>query len=193
MESLGFTVVREGMDAMTLEVPYHKPDVSLPADIVEEIVRIDGLDNIDIPVTISISPSVEENYKAELLKEKISNVLTGLGFTEILTNSITNSAYFNETELQTAVKLLNNLSNELNIMRPSMLHTALEVISFNINRKNNNLRFFEFGKTYSTSGVGRYDETNHLCIYLTGDVRSNHWKEKSVHSDIYYIKGGRKL
>ena len=63
------------------------------------------------------------------------------------------------------------------------------MISFNINRKNNNLRFFEFGKTYSTSGVGRYDETNHLCIYLTGDVRSNHWKEKSVHSDIYYIKG----
>ncbi|MGZ8537996.1 MAG: phenylalanine--tRNA ligase subunit beta [Flavisolibacter sp.] len=186
--SLGFTVVREGMDAMTLEVPYHKPDVSLPADIVEEILRIDGLDNIDIPVTISISPAVEENYKSELLKEKISNVLTGLGFTEILTNSITNSAYFNETELQTAVKLLNNLSSELNIMRPSMLHTALEVISFNINRKNSNLRFFEFGKTYSTSAVGKYDENNHLCLYLTG-LKSNNWKEKSVHGDIYYIKG----
>jgi phenylalanyl-tRNA synthetase beta chain len=189
LESLGFSVVREGMDAMTLEVPYHKPDVSLPADLVEEILRIDGLDNIDIPTTISISPSIEENYKAELLKEKISNVLTGVGFTEILTNSITNSAYFGETELNTAVKLLNNLSSELNILRPSMLHTALEVISFNVNRKNNNLRFFEFGKTYATTGVGNYLETNHLCLYLTGQSATNHWKGKGSATDIYYLKG----
>jgi len=189
LESLGFVVVREGMDAISLEVPYHKPDVSLPADVVEEILRIDGLDNIDIPTTISISPSIEENYKAEQLKEKISNVLAGLSFTEILTNSITNSAYFSEDELKTAVRLLNNLSNELNIMRPSMLHTALEVIAFNINRKNNNLRFFEFGKTYSTSGVGQYNEVNHLCLYATGQVSENQWKEKSKPADIYFIKG----
>lgn len=189
LESLGFTVARESVDAITWEVPYHKPDISLPADIVEEILRIDGLDSIEIPTTISISPSVEENYKAEILKEKISNVLTGLGFTEILTNSITNSAYFSDEELKTVVRLLNNLSNELNIMRPSMLHTALEVTAFNINRKNNNLKFFEFGKTYSTSGVGQYNETNHLCLYLTGQLNENHWKEKSKSSDIYYIKG----
>jgi phenylalanyl-tRNA synthetase beta chain len=189
LEALGFVVAREGVDAIALEVPYHKPDVSLPADIVEEILRIDGLDNIDIPTTISISPSIEENYKGEILKEKISNVLTGLGFTEILTNSITNAAYFSDEELKIAVRLLNNLSNELNIMRPSMLHTALEVITFNINRKNNNLKFFEFGKTYATTGAGQYNETNHLCLYLTGQVNENHWKEKSKASDIYYIKG----
>jgi phenylalanyl-tRNA synthetase beta chain len=189
LESLGFTVAREGIDAITLEVPYHKPDISLPADIVEEILRIDGLDSIEIPTTISISPSIEENYKAEILKEKTSNVLTGLGFTEILTNSITNSAHFSDEELKTVVRLLNNLSNELNIMRPSMLHTALEVIAFNINRKNNNLKFFEFGKTYSTSGVGQYSEVNHLCLYLTGQSNENHWKEKSKPSDIYYLKG----
>ena len=149
LQSLGFSLERDSMDTLTVAVPYHKPDVSLPADLVEEILRIDGLDNIDIPTTISISPSIEENYKAEQLKEKISNVLTGLGFSEILTNSITNAAYFSETELKTVVKLLNNLSSELNVMRPSMLHTALEVVSFNINRRNNNLKFFEFGKTYS--------------------------------------------
>ena len=189
LESLGFVIVRESVDTITVEVPYHKPDISLPADIVEEILRIDGLDNIDIPTTISISPSVEKNYIAEILKEKISNVLTGLGFTEILTNSITNSAYFSDVELKTAVRLLNNLSNELNIMRPSMLHTALEVIAFNINRKNSNLKFFEFGKTYSTGGAGQYSETNHLCLYVTGQVNSNHWKEKSKVSDIYFIKG----
>ena len=189
LEALGFTVAREGVDAISLQVPYHKPDVSLPADIVEEILRIDGLDNIGIPTTISISPSIEQNYKAEILKEKTSNVLTGLGFSEILTNSITNSAYFSDEELKTAVRLLNNLSNELNIMRPSMLHTALEVIAFNLNRKNNNLRFFEFGKTYSTTGVGQYNEANHLCLYLTGQVNENQWKEKANLSDIYYIKG----
>lgn len=189
LEALGFVIAREGVDAITLEVPYHKPDISLPADIAEEILRIDGLDNIDIPTTISISPSVEENYKGEILKEKISNVLTGIGFTEILTNSITNSAHFPDEELKTVVRLLNNLSNELNIMRPSMLFTALEVIAFNINRKNNNLKFFEFGKTYATAGAGQYNETNHLCLYLTGGLNENHWKEKSKASDIYYIKG----
>jgi phenylalanyl-tRNA synthetase beta chain len=189
LESLGFSVARESVDAIAWQVPYHKPDISLPADLVEEILRIDGLDSIEIPTTISISPSIEENYKAEILKEKTSNVLTGLGFTEILTNSITNSAYFTDEELKTVVRLLNNLSNELNIMRPSMLHTALEVVAFNINRKNNNLKFFEFGKTYSTSGVGQYNELNHLCLYLTGNATENHWKEKSKASDIYYIKG----
>jgi phenylalanyl-tRNA synthetase beta chain len=189
LQSLGFTVVREGVDAIITEVPYHKPDISLPADIVEEILRIDGLDNINIPTTISISPSVEANYKTELLKEKISTVLTGLGFSEILTNSITNSAYFNEAELQNAVKLLNNLSNELNILRPSMLHTALEVLSFNINRKNASLRFFEFGKTYSTSGTGQYHEAEQLCLYLTGKTSEQHWKVKSLATDLYFIKG----
>jgi len=189
LESLGFSVARESVDATTWEIPYHKPDISLPADIVEEILRIDGLDNIGIPTTISISPSIEENFKAEILKEKTSNILTGLGFTEILTNSITNSAYFSDEELKTVVRLLNNLSNELNIMRPSMLHTALEVFAFNINRKNINLKFFEFGKTYSTTSVGQYNEINHLCLYLTGQLNENHWKEKSEPSDIFYIKG----
>jgi phenylalanyl-tRNA synthetase beta chain len=189
LQSLGFTLERDNMDTLTVSVPYHKPDVSLPADLVEEILRIDGLDNIDIPTTISISPSIEENYRGEILKEKISNVLTGLGFIEILTNSITNSAYYSPDELQHVVRLLNNLSSELDIMRPSMLQTALEVISFNTNRKNNNLRFFEFGKTYSTSGVGKYHEKSHLCLYVTGQLGENQWKESTKSSDIYYLKG----
>jgi phenylalanyl-tRNA synthetase beta chain len=189
LQSLGFTLERDSMDTLTVAVPYHKPDVSLPADLVEEILRIDGLDNIDIPTTISISPSIEEDYRGEILKEKISNVLTGLGFTEILTNSITNAAYFSPEELKNSVRLLNNLSSELDIMRPSMLHTALEVISFNINRKNNNLRFFEFGKTYSTNSVGKYNEKSHLCLYLTGQLGETQWKETAKSSDIYYLKG----
>jgi phenylalanyl-tRNA synthetase beta chain len=174
---------------MALEVPYHKPDVSLPADIVEEIVRIDGLDSIEIPSAITITPSIEENYRPELLKEKLSNVLAGLGFTEILTNSITNSAFFSDEELRSIVKLVNNLSSELDIMRPSMLHTAMSVVSFNLNHKNQDLKLFEFGKTYSAEGVGKYREENHLSLYLTGSLSQNHWKEKSRPADAYYLKG----
>jgi len=189
LESLQFGVVKEDAESITLQVPYHKPDVTIQADVVEEILRIDGLDNIGIPTSITITPSVEEDYKAESRKEKISGVLTGTGFTEILTNSITNAAYFTEEESTTAVKLLNNLSNELNALRPSMMYTALEVIAFNLNRKNNNLRFFEFGKTYSTKGVGEYDETAHLCLYATGQLTENSWKGKAVAVDVYYLKG----
>jgi phenylalanyl-tRNA synthetase beta chain len=189
LQSLGFTLERDSLDTLTLSVPYHKPDVSLPADIVEEVLRIDGLDNIDIPTTISISPSIEENYRGEIVKEKISNVLTGLGYTEILTNSITNAAYFSPEELKNVVRLLNNLSSELDIMRPSMLQTALEVISFNTNRKNNNLRLFEFGKTYSTNGVGKYNEETHLSLYLTGQLGETQWKQGTISSDIFYLKG----
>jgi phenylalanyl-tRNA synthetase beta chain len=189
LQNLGFTVVRDSGDTLSLEVPYHKPDVSLPADIVEEILRIDGLDNIDIPATISISPSIDRNYRSEQMKERISNVLTGLGYSEILTNSITNSAYFSEHVLQSSVKLLNNLSSELDMMRPSMLHTALEVVAFNINRRNHNLKFFEFGKTYRTQGTGEYRETNHLSLYLTGQLDANHWNNKPRTADISYVKG----
>ena len=189
LESLQFVVSKEDTDGLTLKVPYHKPDVTMQADVVEEILRIDGLDNIEIPTSITITPSVEEDYKADALKEKASGVLTGAGFTEILTNSITNASYFTEEELETSVKLLNNLSSELNMLRPSMLHTALEVISFNINRKNNNLRFFEFGKTYSSTAIGDYAEKNHLCLYTTGQLAENNWKSKGMATDIYYLKG----
>ena len=133
---------------MAMQVPYHKPDVTQPADVVEEILRIDGLDNIEIPTAITITPSVEQNDESEQLKEKLSNLLTGLGFSEIITNSLTNSDYFKDENNEHLVRLLNNLSTELDVMRPSMLPTALEVLAHNINRKNLSLKFFEFGKTY---------------------------------------------
>ncbi|RYY64136.1 MAG: phenylalanine--tRNA ligase subunit beta [Chitinophagaceae bacterium] len=189
LESLGFRIIKDSMDALSVEVPYHKRDVSLPADVVEEILRIDGLDNIAIPAAMTITPSVEENYRAESLKQKLADALVGLGFNEILTNSITNSAYFTEGQLESTVRLLNNLSTELDVLRPSMLPTALEVLSFNVNRRNSDLRFFEFGKTYSGAGTGQYSEQNHLCLYLTGNVQPGSWKGKAVAADLYYVKG----
>ncbi|MCW3074036.1 MAG: phenylalanyl-tRNA synthetase subunit beta [Flaviaesturariibacter sp.] len=188
LQGLSFGIIKDSMDALSVEVPYHKRDVSLPADVVEEILRIDGLDNIEIPSAIKLTPSVEENYKAEGFKEKVANALVGLGFNEILTNSITNSKYF-ETQQEHTVKMLNNLSSELDVLRSAMLPTALEVIAFNNNRKNTDLRFFEFGKTYKTEGPGEYSEKNHLCLYLTGNLSEQSWKGKAVAADIYHLKG----
>ncbi|MDR3712782.1 MAG: phenylalanine--tRNA ligase subunit beta [Puia sp.] len=187
--SLGFEILKEGMDDLRVAVPYHKPDVNLPADIVEEIMRIDGYDNIPIPATITLSPSVETDAAPAAFRGKTAGYLVGLGFYEIFTNSITNSAYYGEEELATTVTMINNLSVELNVMRPSMLETGLESIAHNLNRKKTDLRFFEFGKTYHTTGVGQYTETNHLFLYVTGQLAADSWKAKGAAADFYYLKG----
>jgi phenylalanyl-tRNA synthetase beta chain len=187
--SLGFDILREGLDDLLIAVPFHKPDIQIPADLVEEIMRIDGYDHIEIPANISISPSVEAGREPAAMQEKVAGFLVGTGFYEIFTNSITNSAYFRDNELEKAVKMINNLSADLNIMRPSMLETGLESISWNLNRKNNNLRFFEFGKTYETSHPGEYTEINHCCLYITGNLTTESWKGKPAAADFYWLKG----
>jgi phenylalanyl-tRNA synthetase beta chain len=187
--ALGFEVVTERADAIRAAVPWHKPDISLPADLVEEIMRIDGLDNIAIPASITLSPAIERGGSEAARKKKVAHWLVGQGFNETLTNSITNSAYFTDTELESAVKMINNLSAELNILRPSLLETGLESVGYNLNRKNGNLRFFEFGKTYHTRGVGKYIESNRLCLYMTGALLEDSWKGKGREMDIYFVKG----
>ena len=172
-----------------MAVPYHKPDISIPADIVEEILRIDGLDNIAIPEAITITPSVEDNYGIETYTAKIAGFLVGMGFHEIMTNSITNSAYYSERELETTVTLLNNLSADLNCMRPYMLEPGLESIAYNLNRKNIQLRFFEFGRTYRKAGPGKYEESEHLCIYMTGKQAEDNWRIKASPLDLFVLKG----
>ncbi len=187
--ALGFEIVKEGIDELWVAVPFSKPDISLPADIVEEIVRIDGLDSIDIPSAITISPATDQYGIKEKLREKIANYLAAQGFNEIFTNSITNSNYFDKEVLQTAVKMINNLSAELDVLRPSMLETGLESIIYNINRKNTNLQFFEFGKTYYSSEVGKYKEEEHLSLYITGNNHENFWRQKSKPLDFFTAKG----
>ncbi|HMW27324.1 MAG TPA: phenylalanine--tRNA ligase subunit beta, partial [Ferruginibacter sp.] len=188
LSSLGFELCKEGVDEMRFAVPYSKPDISLPADIVEEIMRIDGLDNVEIPSMITIAPATETLAQPVAYAEKVSNYLAGAGFREIFTNSISNSAFYNDAVLQQTVKMINNLSEELNSMRPSMLETGLQSIAYNLNRRNNGLKFFEFGKTYATPETGKYTESNHLAIYITGNATEDSWKGKSVKSDFYYLK-----
>ena len=187
--ALGFEIIKEGMDDIRIAVPYSKPDITIPADIVEEIMRIDGLDLIEIPSAITISHSVETLGHAAAYKEKVCAGLIGIGMNEIFTNSITNAAYFGEEVLQTTVKMINSLSADLNVMRPSMMETGLETVAYNCNRKNNDLQLFEFGKTYHTSAVGSYEEQQHISIYITGNKQLGGWKTKSEKTDFYYAKG----
>ena len=189
LEALGFEKIKEGMDEVWVAVPYSKPDISLPADIVEEILRIDGLDNIDIPSSITITPAIDANGLKEDLREKLAGFLVGRGFNEIMTNSITDSKYYSAETLQSVVKMINNLSADLDVMRPSMIETGLESLAYNINRKNENLQFFEFGKTYSTTGVGKYFEKELLAIYITGKDHEDTWREKGSAYTIYQAKG----
>ena len=189
LNSLGFEKLKEGIDELRVAVPYHKPDISLPADLVEEIVRIDGLDNIEIPDSITITPAVDEQYEKEIFREKAANYLVGQGFNEMMTNSITNAAYFSEEELSSMVTMMNSLSAELNILRNSLFETSLEVVAHNLNHKNNSLRLFEFGKAYSTEGAGKYVEAEKLCLVITGNKNEDSWKEKAVATDFYNLKG----
>jgi phenylalanyl-tRNA synthetase beta chain len=189
LSALGFEILKEGMDDIRVAVPFSKPDITLPADIVEEIMRIDGLDNIDIPPMITIAPATETNNKQSAYKEKAIGYLTGLGFNEIFTNSITNGAYYSADELNSTVKMINSLSADLNVLRLSMLQTGLESVGYNINRKNNDLQFFEFGKTYSTTGEGIYQEQQNLALFITGNKSFDGWRSKGQKADIYYAKG----
>jgi phenylalanyl-tRNA synthetase beta chain len=189
LEALHFEVLQKTEEAIVLAVPYNKPDISLPADIVEEIVRIDGLDNIEIPSAITMSPSIDPLEEKEKFKDKIANYLVGKGFVEILTNSITNSKYFSEEVLRSAVKMLNNLSADLDVMRPSMLETGLEAIAYNINRRNHLISFFEIGKVYSKNENGKYKESEQLAIYLSGNTMEDGWRQKGQLQDFFVAKG----
>lgn len=183
--SLGFIVEKEDDKGFTVVVPTNKTDVFQAADIVEEILRIDGLDNIPIPGKLNItlnSPMANDRH----LRNKIAGVLCGLGFREILTNSIVNSKYYPERE--DLVRMLNSLSSELDVMRPSMLESGLEVIQYNCNRKNTDLLLFDFGKIYSGK-VGAYNEQHQLALYVTGNTETAHWNRTARQADIYYLKG----
>jgi phenylalanyl-tRNA synthetase beta chain len=184
---LCFGIESETEETLVLIVPYSKPDISIPADIVEEIMRIDGLDNVPFTGKISFALSETKDNTNQKSKEKVASMLVGKGYYELFTNSITNSAHY-DAEDASLVKMLNNLSAELDVMRPSMLETGLVAISHNVNRKNLDLQFFEFGKIYKQAN-GKYFEVNQLSIYITGNERAEHWQAKQKAVDIYTAKG----
>lgn len=185
---MGFEKLEESSESITLKVPTHKTDVHIPADLVEEIMRIDGFDNIEIPSSITITPATSNRNNDHASREKIAGLLTGMGFNEMLNNSITNSKLYTEEELKSSVRMLNNLSSELDMLRLTMLETGLETISRNINHRNENLKLFEFGKTYQLSNK-EYKEEDHLALFTTGVIQSVSWNNKEIDADLFFLKG----
>jgi phenylalanyl-tRNA synthetase beta chain len=185
LTALGFEYVTENEQGFTVKVPTNKNDVTLPADLVEEILRIDGLDQIEIPTRLNIS-LIKPLPNDRAQREKLATFLCGMGFQEIVTNSITNSKYYPEETPM--VRMINSLTSELDVLRPSMLECGLEVVNYNVNRKNQHLSLFEFGNIYSTSGVGKYNESAVLALWITGAVREASWNQKAENSSLFYTK-----
>lgn len=191
VELLGMEVVSSGQDALLLSVPTNKSDVVSEEDIVEEILRIYGCNNIEIPTAVRSSLSYVAKPDKEKLRNTLSDLLCGLGFTEIMSNSLISSQLLDyiPSEKQNAVELQNPLSPELSILRPSLVFSGLEAIAYNQNRKNSDLKFFEFGKSYRRKeGKEKFTEESHLALFLCGKKQSQSWNSQQGSVDFFHLK-----
>ena len=185
IKALGIQIEKESTTQLSLKVPTYKVDVTRPVDVIEEVLRIYGYDNIEIPQKVNASLNVSPKPDKEALQHSIADMLTSKGYFEILSNSLTKSSY--SADLTNAVKILNPLSSDLDMMRQSMLFSGLEAVIYNQNRKNSDLKLYEFGKTYHTID-GKYQENNHLAIFLSGKVEAEQWNQTSKPISFYNLK-----
>ena len=181
-QSLEMKILKEDAEGLTIQVPAYRVDVQRPCDVVEDILRIYGYNNVEIPTQLKSSLVIkgEEDQKHKLAN-LVSEQLVGEGFNEILNNSLTKGAYYGEDE--TLVRIMNPLSTDLNVMRQTLLYGGLESIEHNANRKNGNCRFFEFGNVYffnpekkdDENPMNAYKEEYHLGLWLTGKRVEGSW------------------
>ncbi len=173
-----------------LVIPSYRVDVQREADIIEEILRVYGYNNIEFSHKLNASISFDDDKQVKV-ENSIANQLVSIGFNETMSNSLTKEDYISLSEDLNAnfnVEMLNPLSSDLKVMRQSLLFSGLESIAYNINRKNNALKFFEFGKTYHKYENG-YEELKHLTLFVTGNRVKDTWKVASTSSDFFYLKG----
>ncbi len=190
LENTGIKIESENEEGVQITVPAYKVDVKREADVVEEIVRIYGYDHIPLPDKFNFSFSTHRRDVKHQLQKNISLMLAANGFTEIFKNSLSNETYlekFSADEKNNAVHILNPLSNELNILRTGLLFTSLEAIQYNVNRKSNDLKFFEFGKTYSKTEKG-FNEQNKICLVATGNIHTENWHKQNNKSSLFFLK-----
>jgi len=177
-------------DGLTLLIPPYRADVKREVDVIEEILRIYGFNNVTIPSKLNTIITSNESNNSEKISASISNLLSNNGFNEIMNNSLTKDKYSTlipELDISHNIKLLNPLSQDLNIMRQTLLFNGLENIAYNLNRKNKDLKFYEFGKTYHKID-DKNIEKKHLQILVTGRINSENWNSKNQDVDFYFIK-----
>ena len=189
LAALDIAILSDNEGELLLSVPPYRVDVQREADITEEILRIYGYDNIELGDNIYagyVAPFAENN--TDKIQKIISDLLVGNGFYEITTNSLTKSAYSASLGMaETDVKILNPLSETLDVMRQSLLFSGLEVIAHNVNRRQKDLKLYEFGKTYHWID-GKYVEKRRLALYLSGNSTAESWVGKSVAVNFHDIK-----
>ncbi|MBW4890872.1 phenylalanine--tRNA ligase subunit beta [Mucilaginibacter sp. HMF5004] len=183
--ALDIEVVNETAEGLSLKVPPYRVDVTRDVDVIEEILRIYGYNNIEIPTQIRASLNTSNRPDKDTVQNSISDVLSANGFNEILSNSLTKSVY--AESIDEAVKILNPLSSDLDIMRQSMLYSGLEAIAYNQNRKAANLKFYEFGKVYNVR-EDKYVESQKFSVFITGVNAGENWNAKSKPSSFYNLK-----
>ena len=182
LTDLDIQISEVSAEEWNLTVPPHKVDVTREADVIEEILRIYGYNNVALrPFNSASFLAKFPNPDPEVVRQNTARLLSGHGFSEIITNSLTNSQYFEkEGEPNEAlVRVLNYNSADLNVMRPSLLHSGLEVVRYNLNRRQRDLKLYEFGKTYHRQADSQYQEKNKLAIYLTGNATAETWQHKA--------------
>lgn len=200
VKSLEMEIVEETEEGLKLLVPPYRVDVQRPCDVIEDILRIYGYNNVEIPSSLKSSITVKgEEDKSVKLQNLVAEQLVGQGFNEIMNNSLTPSAYYDGLESyksENLVRLINPLSNDLNVMRQTLLFGGLESISHNINHKNSNIRFFEFGNCYYFNESKRnaeqvlspYSEDMHMGIWMSGKRVTNSWAHAEENTSFYELK-----
>ena len=200
VESLDMKVVSETETGLLLDVPAYRVDVQRPCDVVEDILRIYGYNNVEIPTQLKSSLTIlGDEDKAYHLQNVIGEQLVGCGFREIMNNSLTKTTYYtglNRYTEETTVKVMNPLSSDLGVMRQTLLFGGLESVGRNINHKMPNLRFFEFGNCYHFSPekkndddpIKAYTEELHLGMWLTGKRVTGSWAHQDEPTSFYELK-----
>ena len=190
LESLDFTILGRTESTWNLKVPTYRMDVTRQADVVEEILRIHGFNQVPLPRKMSHALVHDANGGGESSRAKVSKLLNGLGYTEVMNNSLSALKYqeiLSADEKSNGVKMLNPLSQDLAVMRQYMLWGAMENISYNANRQSAELRFMEFGKTYRTTEKG-YAEKMCLALTITGSRYAENWDRPSESSSLYDLR-----
>lgn len=196
LTALQISIIERDGAVWRVEVPPYRVDIQREADIAEEILRIYGFNNIENPPYIKNVLTTGNRQTTDKLVSMVSNMLSSLGLSEIMSNSLTKSSYYEGlTQLSPdkCVKILNPLSSELDVMRQTLLFNMLEAISLNSNRKNSDLKLFEVGNCYSYNAslsgtLGAYGQEQHLAICVTGKWESGSWNEKSEQSTFFNVK-----
>lgn len=198
--NLGIEITSENPDGLSLLIPTYKVDVTREADVIEEILRIYGYNNIDYSHSLNSSLSYsDEQDRKELLQNQISNYLSDNGFYEIINNSLINSKYFENQNFYNPaenVQVLNPVSNDLDVLRQSLLFGGLESIEYNQNRKNADIKFYEFGRVYSKTeneneavdALRKFNESKHLSVFVSGKSAPENWMQQPKAVDFYSLK-----